>query len=98
MATTVAKVGDIAPGKMANVRVGGESLVVANVEGGLYAFSDICTHIGCSLHDGRLDGPTVICPCHGSEFDVTTGAVLRGPARDPIKTYPVQIVGDELQL
>ena len=98
MATTVGKVGEIAPGNMANFQVGGESIVVANVEARLYAFNDICTHIGCSLYEGSLDGTTVICPCHGSEFDVTTGTVMRGPARDPIKTYAVQIVGEELQI
>jgi nitrite reductase/ring-hydroxylating ferredoxin subunit len=40
---------------------------------------------------GQLDGTIVICPCHGSEFDVTTGEVRRGPAGEPVQSYPVRI-------
>lgn len=45
------------------------------------------------LNEGRIDGSTVRCPWHGSEFKVCTGAVLRGPARDPLKTYTVTVEG-----
>jgi 3-phenylpropionate/trans-cinnamate dioxygenase ferredoxin component len=63
---------------------------VARVVGKLYAFDDLCTHEGCQLSAGILTGTTLMCPCHGSQFDVTTGVVLRGPAKQPLTTYDVR--------
>jgi len=98
MATTVGKVTAVANGQMASFRVDGNQVDIANVDGQFYGFDDICTHIGCSLSDGSLNGTVVTCPCHGSQFDVRTGEVVSGPARSPIKTYPVQQSGDDLQI
>lgn len=53
-------------------------------------FSAVCTHQGClvaSVQSGRIS-----CPCHGSEFDATTGAVLAGPAPSPLPAVPVSVV------
>ena len=73
-------------------------ITLANVAGTIFAIDDTCTHRGCSLGDGKLDGSTVQCACHGSRFDVTSGAVVRGPAEDPVRSYPVQIAGGEVQV
>jgi nitrite reductase/ring-hydroxylating ferredoxin subunit len=62
----------------------GRKIAVANVGGELHGFDDTCTHRGCSLAQGTLDGTVVTCPCHGSQFDVTTGAVVLGPATEPV--------------
>ena len=69
---------------------------VAAAGGHLYAFDDACTHMGCSLGEGKLEGITVTCPCHGSQFDVSSGAVIRGPAQRPVRSRSVQIEGDDL--
>ena len=69
---------------------------VARVGGKLYAFSDLCTHEGCQLSAGKLVGATLMCPCHGSQFDVATGAVVRGPAKQALATYEVREVGGEI--
>ena len=74
----------------------GHKIAVANVSGTFYAFGDTCTHRQCPLSKGELEGTTVTCPCHGSQFNVTTGAVLRGPAQDPVESYPIRIEGDAL--
>ena len=87
---------DVAAGKMRAFKVEGTPVNVANVGGHLYAFDDTCTHTGCSLAAGMLYGTTVTCPCHGSQFDVTSGAVLRGPARRAERSRVVQIVGEDL--
>ena len=87
---------DVIAGQMHVFDVAGTKVTVANADGHLYAFDDTCTHLGCSLAEGKLEGTTVTCPCHGSQFDVTSGAVLRGPARRPVRSRPVQINGDEL--
>jgi len=67
---------------------------VFNIEGGFCATQATCTHRQGPLSEGTLDGSTVTCPLHGAQFNVWTGAVLRGPARDPLKTYRVTVDGD----
>lgn len=67
---------------------------VARVAGQLYAFDDLCTCAEpphCPLSAGRLDGGTIMCQCHGSLFDLATGAVLRGPTATGLVTYPVRV-------
>lgn len=96
--TTVGQAADVSEGEMRSYQVGGEDVSVANVDGTLYAFGDLCTHMQCSLSEGDLDGTTVTCPCHGSEFDVTNGDVLHGPATEPVQSYEVQAEGDDLRI
>lgn len=96
--TKVAKSGDVDEGEIAAFDIGGQRVAVANVEGSLYAFGDICTHAHCSLAEGELEGKTVTCPCHGSQFDVTTGAVLNPPATEPVPVFPLRVEDDELQV
>jgi len=89
---------DVAEGQMRLYDLSGTKVAVANAGGHLYAFDDRCTHSGCSLAAGRLDGTRVTCPCHGSQFDVTSGAVLRGPATRPIRSLPVRVEGNDVLL
>jgi nitrite reductase/ring-hydroxylating ferredoxin subunit len=63
---------------------------VARVAGQLYAFDDLCTHDSVPLSAGLLTGKTLMCQCDGSQFDVTSGAVQRGPATQPLATYEVR--------
>jgi nitrite reductase/ring-hydroxylating ferredoxin subunit len=79
-------------------RSSGTRVTLANVAGTFYAIDDRCTHRGCSLGDGKLDGSTLQCACHGSRFDVTSGAVVRGPAEDPVRSYPVRVADGEVQV
>jgi len=69
-------------------------IAVAQVDDRLYAFDDLCTCPGnaCPLSGGLLTGTTIMCQCHGSEFDITTGAVVSGPALQPLTVYDVQEV------
>jgi uncharacterized protein YbjT (DUF2867 family)/nitrite reductase/ring-hydroxylating ferredoxin subunit len=69
-------------------------VAVFNVEGGFCATQARCTHRQGPLSEGTLDGSTVTCPLHGAQFNVWTGVVLRGPAKDPLKTYAVTVDGD----
>jgi nitrite reductase/ring-hydroxylating ferredoxin subunit len=77
--------------ELAAFTVNGNRIAIAKVGDGFYAFGDTCTHQGCSLADGKLTGTTVTCPCHGSEFNVTNGDVLHGPAREPVRSYPLRV-------
>ena len=96
--TSVAKSGDIAEGQLAKFEVNGTDIAIANVSGILHAFGDVCTHAQCSLAEGELEGTTVTCPCHGSQFDVTTGAVQSPPATEPVSSYPVRVDDDEIRI
>jgi hypothetical protein len=68
------------------------------VDNQIIAFDDICTHRGCSLSEGPLDGVLITCPCHNSVFNVTDGKVVAGPAQADIETYAVEIVGDDVRV
>jgi nitrite reductase/ring-hydroxylating ferredoxin subunit len=89
---------DVPEGEMRSYTIRERMIAIANVEGDLHAFDDVCTHQQCSLAEGELDGPTVECPCHGSQFDVTTGEVINGPATDPVDVFQIQAQEGELQV
>jgi nitrite reductase/ring-hydroxylating ferredoxin subunit len=80
-------------GASSNFALGTWSLVgpyiVAHDKGGLFAFSAICTHQGCTVDPPAQDGST-LCACHGSRFD-GNGAVLKGPANKPLMHFGVQV-------
>jgi 3-phenylpropionate/trans-cinnamate dioxygenase ferredoxin subunit len=96
MMIRVGKSKDVVAGKMHAFDVAGTKVNVANAGGHFHAFDDTCTHTGCSLATGKLDGTTVTCACHGSQFDVTSGAVLRGPAQRPVRSRLLQVAGEDL--
>jgi len=87
----VATSDDVGEGEMYDIEVDGEPVCLTRVEGQIYAFTDNCTHISGPLNDGELEGCVVTCPWHGAQFDVRTGKVLRGPARQDLYTYPVKV-------
>ena len=94
----VSGAGDLGEGEMRAFDVLGTKITVAHVGGVFHAFDDTCTHMACSLAEGDLEETTVICPCHGSEFDVTSGAVLQGPATEPVETYATRVEGSTLEV
>ncbi|MFE2068909.1 Rieske 2Fe-2S domain-containing protein [Streptomyces sp. NPDC059467] len=63
-------------------------VVSRSADGDLKAYSTICTHAGCPIN--KLQGTTLVCPCHGSEFDAATGKVVRSPATEPLHELPVK--------
>jgi 3-phenylpropionate/trans-cinnamate dioxygenase ferredoxin subunit len=66
-------------GGMAPVYPLGMNVVIARVDGIVYAVSGKCAHMGCPLFTGTLDGHTLTCPCHDWRFDVRTGRFLDAP-------------------
>jgi 3-phenylpropionate/trans-cinnamate dioxygenase ferredoxin component len=86
------------PGQAIRVTVDGAAVAVFNVAGVLFAVDARCTHVGGPLDRGPVSGTTVTCPLHGSQFDLRTGAVVRGPASRPVKSYRVTPEADGLAL
>jgi nitrite reductase/ring-hydroxylating ferredoxin subunit len=98
MRMRVGNADDVPDGQMRVFDVAGTKVNVANANRHLYAFDDTCTHRQCSLALGHLVGTTVTCACHGSQFDVTSGAVLRGPAVQPVRSRSVLVQGGDLMV
>jgi nitrite reductase/ring-hydroxylating ferredoxin subunit len=92
----VADLGELSPGDMMAVEVGGEQVLLANVDGTIYACGEICSHAYAALSEGDLNGAEIECPLHGANFNVTTGECLTPPAEDNLKVYPVQIEGQDI--
>lgn len=92
----VARLDEIAPEETLRVEVGGTLICLANVAGRIYAVSDDCPHVGGALSDGELTGCALTCPVHLAQFDVRTGRVLRGPAREDVATYAVRVEGETI--
>ena len=74
-----------------------QTTVVTQPSAGQFkVFSAVCTYMGCIVNqiaEGRID-----CPCHGSEYSITDGAVLAGPAPKPLPAKPFKVTGDSIFL
>lgn len=91
----VARVADIPNGSMRTFQVSGKKLAIANMDGEVFAIDDRCSHEECSLgSEGYLDGQTVVCGCHGAQFDVTNGKVLSLPATVNVGSYKTKLDGE----
>ena len=73
-----------------------EVAVVRAEDGELYAISDVCSHGAVSLSEGEVEGATIECWLHGSQFDLRTGQPVQLPAVRPVPVYPVTVDGDKV--
>jgi 3-phenylpropionate/trans-cinnamate dioxygenase ferredoxin subunit len=96
---TVGRVDQLVEGEATAFVLEDEEVAITRVDGDLYAFSDICTHRGCNLSmGGEIEDTSITCECHGSTFDIQTGAVLNPPATEPLPVYDVREQDGELQV
>lgn len=92
----VGQTNDFPSGSLKKVTIAGEDVLVANVEGQLYAIANSCTHQGGPLDEGELEGKVVTCPWHGGQFDVSSGKVLQPPPRADEASFEVKIQGNDV--
>jgi nitrite reductase/ring-hydroxylating ferredoxin subunit len=85
--TPVANAANSREGQPATTVAGDTPVLLLRRGGALVALHDRCSHRGCSLGDGDFDGDVVTCACHGSQFSLVDGALLRGPATAPQPVY-----------
>jgi naphthalene 1,2-dioxygenase ferredoxin component len=88
----------LAEGEVLGVLVGGKEIALYDLDGMLYATDDICTHAYAKLSDGWLDKGEIECPLHAGRFDVKTGAATAPPCTENLKTYPVRVIGGDIQI
>ena len=89
---------DLPVGDMKVVKAGDREILLIKLESGIYALDNFCTHGGCRLGYGKLEGETIRCLCHGSVFHVKTGEVLDGLASKPHPTYTVILKDGQITL
>jgi uncharacterized membrane protein/nitrite reductase/ring-hydroxylating ferredoxin subunit len=90
--------GELEIDQMKLVHVNGRRIVLARTADGYVAFDDRCTHRGGSLAGGMMMCGRVQCPWHGSQFDVSSGEVKAGPAKEGIETFRVEKKGEKLMV
>lgn len=69
----VGAIGEIPAGGVKVFNVNGKAVLVARAGGGYYAVENRCPHLGLPLSGGKIEGETIVCPFHGSKFDLHTG-------------------------
>jgi nitrite reductase/ring-hydroxylating ferredoxin subunit/uncharacterized membrane protein len=91
---------DLARNVPTPVTVGAVELLLLRRDDSILAISNHCSHRGCSLHEGEFSegGTVVMCPCHGSTFDLHDGALLHGPATAPQPSYMTRVRDGKIEV
>ena len=76
--------------ELRSFRVRGREVLAVNISGTVFCLDGRCSHAGAPLSEGTLEGEVLTCPWHYSQYNVTTGEVLRGPADKPLHVYKVE--------
>jgi Rieske Fe-S protein len=91
----VAGLADVPVGGALELSVSGERVILTQPTAGtVVGYDATCPHQGCTVR-ATVGGPFA-CPCHGSEFDPATGAVLQGPAKAPLTRFAVTVSGPDV--
>lgn len=94
----VASINDLPSGTTKMFVLGNNDILLANVDGKIYAVDDMCTHEDSSLSLGCLKGELVSCTLHGSRFNVRTGEPMEEPATEALQRYTVRIQNDRIEI
>lgn len=99
----VADKNELTKGNKKKVVLGGKEILIINLDNQYYAIDNRCPHMGGSLFEGTIKDGQVICPRHGSVFDVRTGKVVEAGSIlfikvkvDNLQSYPVKVQGNDL--
>src|SRR3954451_5096473 len=96
--TPAADASQLAEGRPTRVVVDETPVLMLREADRFYAIHDRCSHRGCSLSDGEVDGDDIVCACHGSRFDKRDGSVQRGPATVPQPAFQTRINGERVEV
>jgi nitrite reductase/ring-hydroxylating ferredoxin subunit len=96
--TPAADASVLAEGRPTRVVVGDTPVLVLKQGERIYAIHDRCSHRGCSLSDGEVEGASIRCACHGSTFALADGAVERGPATAPQPAFQTRVAEGRVEV
>lgn len=108
----ILKKSELADGEMKKVKIGNLDVLIARIDGEFFAMNNKCPHMGGDLSEGSLDGTILTCPLHHSQFNITTGEVIRWTdftgfkaslsklfkSPKPLKKYELLIEDDQIIL
>jgi nitrite reductase/ring-hydroxylating ferredoxin subunit/uncharacterized membrane protein len=89
---------ELPDGELRKGDAAGLPVVLVRLGGWTYALSDTCAHLGCSLSDGKLEGDSVRCGCHGSRYALEDGRVLDGPATMPQPAFETRVRNGQIEV
>jgi len=92
----LASINDVKPNSMTGVTINDHKILLANVNGNYYAIGNKCMHRGCTLSEGELNAETVVCPCHGSTYELKTGNFITGPTKKPEPAYELKVENNSI--
>lgn len=88
---------EIPEGGLKRIKIGSEDVAVYKISGKIFVTANLCPHEQCPIDENhRIEFDVVECTCHGSKFDIKTGSVMQPPAVESLKTYRVEMHGDEI--
>jgi nitrite reductase/ring-hydroxylating ferredoxin subunit len=96
--TPAADASQLQDGEPTRVVVDDTPVLLLREGGAYYALHDRCSHRGCSLADGTVEGEEIVCACHGSRFDRRDGSVRQGPATAPQPAFETRVREDRLEV
>ncbi len=91
MLTKVCRLEILPSGTMKKFDVKDCEVLISNLENRFFCVDARCTHAGAPLSEGSLEGEVLTCPWHGSQFRISDGSVIRGPAENALQTYAVVV-------
>ncbi|MFI5266130.1 MAG: Rieske 2Fe-2S domain-containing protein [Chloroflexota bacterium] len=89
---------DVPEGTLVRASAGDVPVLLCRQNGRLYAICAVCPHAGGPLDEGTLDGRTVICPWHGSQFDLADGSIVHGPASVQPPLYDTRVENGQIEV
>jgi nitrite reductase/ring-hydroxylating ferredoxin subunit len=96
--TAAADASSLQDGQPSRVVVGDTPVLLMRDGDELFAIHDRCSHRGCSLSEGSVEGDEIVCVCHGSRFDRRDGSVRQGPATAPQPAFEVRVSDERIEI
>lgn len=101
----ITTIDEISIGEMRSFIIKNREILIANVDGKFFAMDNRCSHMGGKLSLGTLEGDIVVCPRHGSRFNVRSGEAVQGPkillirmGTKNLSTYPIMIQDKDIMI
>ena len=99
----VAHINELSAGEKKKISLDNIEILLVNIQNTYYAIDNKCPHMGKSLYDGKLDKYNIVCPRHGSTFDVRTGKAVQGAQIlfvkikvNDVRNFPIKIEGNDI--